>query len=93
MERNLFKYILKHSMRDQVLILIVVAVSLAFYYVSLDLPKTIVNAIQHLTGHPEKMTTFMHLEFGLPGFLGGGRPERRWRAALPPGPVPQGQAG
>ena len=73
MERNLFKYILKHSMRDQVLILIVVAVSLAFYYVSLDLPKTIVNAIQHLTGHPERMTTFMHLEFGLPGFLGGGR--------------------
>ena len=39
MERNLFKYILKHSMRDQVLILIVVAVSLAFYYVSLDLPQ------------------------------------------------------
>ena len=73
MERNLFKYILKHSMRDQVLILIVVAVSLGFYYVSLDLPKTIVNAIQHLTGHPERMTTFMHLEFGLPGFLGGGR--------------------
>jgi putative ABC transport system ATP-binding protein len=73
MERNLFKYILKNSMRDQILILIVVAVSLAFYYVSLDLPKTIVNAIQHLTGHPERMTTFMHLEFGIPGFLGGGR--------------------
>src|SRR6266481_6424037 len=73
MERNLFKYILKNSMRDQVLILIVVAVSLAFYYVSLDLPKTIVNAIQHLAGHPERMTTFMHLEFGIPGFLGGGK--------------------
>src|SRR5437868_14913745 len=72
MEPNLFKYILKHSLRDQILILIVVAVSLGFYYVSLDLPKTIVNAIQKLATHPERMTTFLHLEFGLPGFLGGG---------------------
>jgi putative ABC transport system ATP-binding protein len=72
MEPNLFKYILKHSLRDQVLILIVVAISLAFYYVSLDLPKTIVNAIQKLAAHPERVTTFLHLEFGLPGFLGGG---------------------
>ncbi|HKF64200.1 MAG TPA: ABC transporter ATP-binding protein [Dongiaceae bacterium] len=72
MEPNLFKYILKHSFRDQILILIVVAISLVFYYVSLDLPKTIVNAIQHLAGHPDKITTFLHLEFGVPAFLGGG---------------------
>jgi putative ABC transport system ATP-binding protein len=73
MEPNLFKYILKHSLRDQILILIVVAISLVFYYVSLDLPKTIVNAIQKLAGHPDRITTFLHLEFGLPGFLGGGK--------------------
>ncbi len=72
MEPNLFKYILKHSLRDQILILVVVAVSLVFYYVSLDLPKTIVNAIQKLATHPERVTTFLHLEIGLPGFLGGG---------------------
>jgi putative ABC transport system ATP-binding protein len=72
MEGNLFKYILKHSLRDQALILAVVAVSLLFYYVSLDLPRTIVNAIQKLATHPERMTTFLHLEIGVPGFLGGG---------------------
>ncbi len=72
MEPNLFKYILRHSLRDQILILVVVALSLGFYYVSLDLPKTIVNAIQKLAAHPERMTTFLHLEIALPGFLGGG---------------------
>jgi putative ABC transport system ATP-binding protein len=72
MEGNLFKYILKHSMRDQALILLVVALSLAFYYVSLDLPRTIVNAIQKLAAHPERITTFLRLEVALPGFLGGG---------------------
>jgi putative ABC transport system ATP-binding protein len=71
MEPNLFKYILKHSRRDQLVILAVVVVSLLFYYASLDLPKTIVNAIQKLAAHPERVTTFMHLEFALPGFLGG----------------------
>lgn len=43
MEPNLFKYIWRHSRRDQLAILGMVAVSLPFYYVSLDLPKKIVN--------------------------------------------------
>src|ERR1700756_4042918 len=71
MEPNLFRYILKNSRREQLAILAVVVVSLFFYYASLDLPKTIVNAITNLTRHPERTTTFMHVEFGLPGFLGG----------------------
>jgi putative ABC transport system ATP-binding protein len=71
MEPNLFKYILKNSRREQMAILAVVVVSLFFYYASLDLPKTIVNAITNLTRHPDRTTTFMHIEFGLPGFLGG----------------------
>jgi putative ABC transport system ATP-binding protein len=71
MEPNLFKYILKHSRRDQLIILGVVVVSLLFYYASLDLPKTIVNAITKLAAHSDRVTTFMHLEIGLPGFLGG----------------------
>ncbi|MEA2782558.1 MAG: putative transport system ATP-binding protein [Rhodospirillaceae bacterium] len=71
MEPNLFKYILKNSRREQLAILAVVAVSLLFYYASLDLPKTIVNAITKLAAHPDRVTTFMHIEIGLPGFLGG----------------------
>jgi putative ABC transport system ATP-binding protein len=71
MEPNLFKYILKYSKADQLAILAVVAVSLVFYYASLDLPKTIVNAITKLSAHADRTSTFMHIELGLPGFLGG----------------------
>ena len=47
MDRNLFRYIWKHSRREQLLILGIVLLSLPFYFVSLDLPKYIVNdAIQ-----------------------------------------------
>src|SRR5690242_7317991 len=46
-ERNLFKYILRHSRHDQVIILIIVVLAQVFYFLSLDIPKTIVNtAIQ-----------------------------------------------
>jgi len=43
MERNLFKYIWRHSWRDQVYILSIVLLLQVFYFVSLDLPKRIVN--------------------------------------------------
>ena len=43
MESNLFKYILKHSWREQLFILALVLVSQVPYFLSLDLPKTIVN--------------------------------------------------
>ncbi|TQV79793.1 ATP-binding cassette domain-containing protein [Denitrobaculum tricleocarpae] len=43
MERNLFKYIWHHSRREQVGILLLVAISLPFYFLSLNLPKQIVN--------------------------------------------------
>src|ERR1041385_1054220 len=72
MEPNLFKYILKYSKREQLSILAVVVVSLLFYYASLDLPKTIVNAITKLSAHADRTSTVMHIELGLPGFLGGG---------------------
>jgi len=42
-EPNLFKYIWRHSKREQLVILAMVAVSLPFYFLSLDLPKSIVN--------------------------------------------------
>ena len=47
MELNLFRYIWRNSWRDQSIILVVVAIAQVFYFVSLDLPKQIVNrAIQ-----------------------------------------------
>jgi putative ABC transport system ATP-binding protein len=47
MNKNLFAYIWQHSWRDQLLIFAVVIISLPFFFMSLDLPKRIVNdAIQ-----------------------------------------------
>jgi putative ABC transport system ATP-binding protein len=43
MERNLFRYIWRHSWRDQVFILAIVVLLQVFYFISLDLPKRIIN--------------------------------------------------
>ncbi|WGF86486.1 ABC transporter transmembrane domain-containing protein [Marinivivus vitaminiproducens] len=43
MERSIFGYILRHSLPQQVIILAMTVASLPFYYVSLELPKTIIN--------------------------------------------------
>ncbi|WP_421708002.1 ATP-binding cassette domain-containing protein [Algihabitans sp.] len=43
MEANLFRYIWRHSRRDQLAILLLVVLSLPFYFLSLNLPKQIVN--------------------------------------------------
>jgi putative ABC transport system ATP-binding protein len=73
MERNLFRYIWDHSRKEQLKILAIVLVSLPFYFISLDLPKYIVNdAIQGraFTGGRET-ATFLTIKLGLPEFLGG----------------------
>ena len=47
MDQSVFGFIWRHSKRDQLLIVGLVLLSLPFYFLSLDLPKTIVNkAIQ-----------------------------------------------
>jgi putative ABC transport system ATP-binding protein len=43
MEQKLFKYIWRYSKREQIAILLLVALSMPFYFMSLDLPKMIVN--------------------------------------------------
>jgi len=43
MERSLFRYIFKHTWRNQVLLLIVTAMSFPLIYVNLAIPKEIVN--------------------------------------------------
>ncbi len=43
MDQNLFRYIWRHSKHYQIRVLCLVLLSMPFYYVSLDLPKQIVN--------------------------------------------------
>ena len=50
MERSLFRYIFKHTWRNQVLLLIVTAISFPLIYVNLAIPKEIVN--NAITGTP-----------------------------------------
>jgi putative ABC transport system ATP-binding protein len=79
-ESNLFKYIWRHSRGEQLVILVVVLVSQLFYFLSLDLPKMIVN--QAIEGDAfaggRTTTTFFRVEFDVPGFLQG---------LLGPGPI------
>ena len=74
MERRLFRYILRHSARDQVVILMIVAASMIFYFISLDLPKRIVNQAIQGRAFPEDGATanLLRVAFGVPDFLGGG---------------------
>jgi len=47
MDKGVFQFIWRYSKRDQIRIIAIVLLSLPFYFLSLDLPKTIVNeAIQ-----------------------------------------------
>ena len=73
MDRSLFRYIWRHSKRDQLIICGVVLASLPFYFASLDLPRRIVNeAIQGNAFRDGNTTTrFMSLDFSLPSWLGG----------------------
>jgi putative ABC transport system ATP-binding protein len=66
MERNLFRYIWRNSWRDQSMILMIVAVSYIFYFISLDLPKQIVNeAIQgEAFSSGNSTATFLHVSIG-----------------------------
>lgn len=43
MERTLFKYILRHSFKEQLKLVVLTAISFPFLYLSLDLPKIIIN--------------------------------------------------
>jgi putative ABC transport system ATP-binding protein len=72
MEHNLFRYIWRNSWRDQSVILAVVAVSYVFYFVSLDLPKQIVNqAIQGGAFKGGRTTaSFLDLSIGPIDWLG-----------------------
>ena len=44
MDRSLFRYILRHTWRDQVFLLVLTVISFPLIYVNLELPKRIVNS-------------------------------------------------
>jgi putative ABC transport system ATP-binding protein len=73
MDRSLFRYVWRHSRRDQLIICAVVLLSLPFYFASLDLPRRIVNEAILGRAYAEGNATapFLGLTVELPGFLGG----------------------
>lgn len=75
MDPNLFRYIWRHSRRDQLIIFAVVLASLPFYFASLDLPRRIVNeAIQGRAFERGQSTaSFLAIGFDWPQWLGGGQ--------------------
>jgi putative ABC transport system ATP-binding protein len=75
MDPNLFRYIWRHSKRDQLIIFAVVLASLPFYFASLDLPRRIVNeAIQGRAFERGQATaSFLAIGFEWPQWLGGGQ--------------------
>ncbi|TDR93979.1 ABC transporter transmembrane domain-containing protein [Enterovirga rhinocerotis] len=74
MTKSLFRYIWRHSRRDQLIIFAVVLGSLPFFYMSLDLPRKIVNeAIQGRAFEDGRMTApFLDFAIHWPSWLGGG---------------------
>ena len=74
MERSLFGFILRYSKREQLAIVPLVVASMVVYFLSLDLPKTIINeAIQGRSfATPGATASLFPLRFDWPGILGGG---------------------
>lgn len=70
MERRLFSYIWQHSIAEQLRVLAMIAASLPFYFLSLNLPKLIVNGpIQGGGFDTDPTETYFRLN--LPDWLGG----------------------
>jgi putative ABC transport system ATP-binding protein len=74
MERSLYGFILRYSRREQLLIVPLVVASMLLYFMTLDLPKTIINeAIQgkRFSG-PDSVVPFMQITLKIPELFGGG---------------------
>lgn len=74
MEPNLLKYIWKNSRRDQLVALMIILASMPTYFLSLELPKQIVNGpIQGLGfDNPGDVQTFMRITLPLPDWIYSG---------------------
>ncbi len=73
MEQNLFRYVWRHSKRDQLVVLAIILLSLPFYFASFDLPKRILNDALQGRAFTANMplTTFLDMSLPLPEALGG----------------------
>ncbi|MDJ1159451.1 ABC transporter transmembrane domain-containing protein [Chelatococcus sp. SYSU_G07232] len=74
MEKSLFRYIWRHTRREQLVIFAAVLASLPFYFWSLDLPKRIVNEAIQGGAFKDGRATATFLEIGAtpPALFGGG---------------------
>jgi putative ABC transport system ATP-binding protein len=73
MEQSIFRYTWRYSRREQIWLLLVVVGSLPFYFLSLDLPKRIVNGPIQGQGFDSPVATqpAFRIAFDLPSWLGG----------------------
>jgi len=71
MERNLFKCIWRNTREDQIWILFIILASMPIYFLSLDLPKQIVNGPIEGQGfeRPGAIATFMRIELPVPSWI------------------------
>lgn len=58
MEKSIYKYVLTHTYKDQVLLLVLTVVNLPFIYISLEIPKIIVNQAIGGQGAPHSVLGF-----------------------------------
>lgn len=75
MDPNLFRFVWRHSRREQIGILVLILASLPFYFGSLDVPRIIVSDALQGRAFPEGRTTATVFDWALtmPEFLGGGK--------------------
>ncbi len=66
LEPTVYRFILRHSLKQQILLLILTLASFPFLYYSLDLPKTIVN---HAIGGKQFPQTFLGIQFNQVPYL------------------------
>jgi len=76
MDKNLAKYIWRHTRRQQLWILFIIFLSMPTYYLSLDLPKQIVNGPIQGDGFttPGAQQTFLKLAIDLPDWISKAEP-------------------
>jgi len=66
MEKNIFGFIWRHSKREQIIVLLITLASFPFLYLSLEVPKTIVNQVLAGSGFPRLI---LGIEFGQISYL------------------------
>jgi len=74
LDRNLFRFVWRHSRREQIFVLCLILMSLPFYWGSLDIPKRIVNDALQGKVFKDGVATipFGELAIQLPQVFGGG---------------------